>query len=67
VLKNGFDINAVLAGWQWWIFKELPFPYMVNKLFLYYTQKSSFKIFLYYIMLLIYFQKMKPTGCSNKK
>jgi len=30
--KNGFDTNAVLGGWQWWIFKELPFPYMASKL-----------------------------------
>ena len=34
LLKNGFDMNAVVAGWQWWIFKELPFPYVVNELLL---------------------------------
>jgi len=31
VLKNGCDTNAVLASWQLWIFKELPFPYVVSK------------------------------------
>jgi len=30
MLRNGFDTDAVLASWQWWIFKELPFPYMVT-------------------------------------
>jgi len=35
VLKNGFDTNAVLASWQWWIFKELPFSYVVNELCFY--------------------------------
>jgi len=30
VLRNGYDVNAVLANWQRWIFKELPFPYMLR-------------------------------------
>jgi len=33
MMRNGFDTGAVLASWQWWIFKELPFSYVVHNFF----------------------------------